>query len=73
MNANVNGDETVPVWIAPRGSKKVKLAAFVVYLRAMRERAAYHSRDTQLPEVRISAAARADVYALVADQLEKII
>lgn len=63
----------MPVWIEPKGSRTVKLRAFVVYLRAMRDRNRYIVSESPDEITAERPQARADVYDLVATQLETLL
>jgi hypothetical protein len=63
----------MPVWIEPKGSKQVKLQAYVAYLLEMEARAVYHGTQTNNPQTRLDCYARAGVYGLVATQLQDIL
>lgn len=64
----------MPVWIEPKGSKKIKLRAFVAYLHAMHDRCLVNlSAAQQDPTWYGHYSARADVFRQVAAHLEGII
>lgn len=63
----------MPVWIEPKGSRKVKQTAFVAYLREMRDRCVYSASGATTAEYQATCIARSQVYDRVATQLEGLI